>query len=404
MEQGLEDGGDSRPNTLLVYFKNVVQAFEARFKQLGGKIVDRGELRDRREQRAQAGGQPAERRRRPTSIVTLDRRSASCRRSSPASARSATTTPILNSWAGDGTYWLPKNPPISNYYSVTYASAFGDDPSKAVNALAKKVKAGTGGFVTGAGGDRRRRHRDQAGEGLHERRLALAAQMEKFKKVPTHLRARELLAAAPHGVRAPVPRDPHPEQQAEDRRHGDGEGRPEDLGDLAATRRSQTRAVARSSLRATAVSRSFEGVQALADVDARAPATRGRRPDRPERRGQVDARQRAERVRRPDVGHGRARRRGRDPLAARTAAAGQASRERSSTAARSGASPSARTSRSRRSARAPGRREARRRADELLDAARARPAGRRVRQPRSRTVTSGGSAWRARSRRSRATC
>ncbi len=26
-------------NTLLVYFKNVVQAFEARFKQLGGKIV-----------------------------------------------------------------------------------------------------------------------------------------------------------------------------------------------------------------------------------------------------------------------------------------------------------------------------------------------------------------------------
>ena len=30
-------------NTLLVYFKNVVQAFEARFTQLGGKIVDRDE-------------------------------------------------------------------------------------------------------------------------------------------------------------------------------------------------------------------------------------------------------------------------------------------------------------------------------------------------------------------------
>ena len=59
-------------------------------------------------------------------------------------------TPILNSWAGDGTYWLPKSPTISNYYAVTYASAFGDDPSAAVNALAKKVKAGTGGFVTGA--------------------------------------------------------------------------------------------------------------------------------------------------------------------------------------------------------------------------------------------------------------
>ena len=27
-------------NTLLVYFKNVVQAFKSRFTQLGGKIVD----------------------------------------------------------------------------------------------------------------------------------------------------------------------------------------------------------------------------------------------------------------------------------------------------------------------------------------------------------------------------
>ena len=24
-------------------------------------------------------------------------------------------TPILNSWAGDGTYWLPSNPKVTNY-------------------------------------------------------------------------------------------------------------------------------------------------------------------------------------------------------------------------------------------------------------------------------------------------
>ena len=36
--EGLEDGR-AATNTYLVYFKNVVQAFEARFKQLGGKIV-----------------------------------------------------------------------------------------------------------------------------------------------------------------------------------------------------------------------------------------------------------------------------------------------------------------------------------------------------------------------------
>ena len=33
---------------------------------------------------------------------------------------------------------------------MTYASAFGDDPNAGVNKLAKAVKAGTGGFVTGA--------------------------------------------------------------------------------------------------------------------------------------------------------------------------------------------------------------------------------------------------------------
>src|SRR5204863_377881 len=28
-------------------------------------------------------------------------------------------TPILNSWAGDGTFWYPKSPKVSNYWYVT---------------------------------------------------------------------------------------------------------------------------------------------------------------------------------------------------------------------------------------------------------------------------------------------
>ena len=31
-------------DTVIVYFKNVIQAFKARFKQLGGKIVDAGDV------------------------------------------------------------------------------------------------------------------------------------------------------------------------------------------------------------------------------------------------------------------------------------------------------------------------------------------------------------------------
>ena len=35
---------------------------------------------------------------------------------------------------------------MTNYHAVTYASVFGDDPNKAVRALARQVKAATGGF------------------------------------------------------------------------------------------------------------------------------------------------------------------------------------------------------------------------------------------------------------------
>jgi hypothetical protein len=64
-------------------------------------------------------------------------------------------TPILNSWAGDGTYWDTQNPKVSNYYCVTFASVFGDDPSAAVRKMIASLTAagsppGTGGFLGGA--------------------------------------------------------------------------------------------------------------------------------------------------------------------------------------------------------------------------------------------------------------
>ena len=93
-------------------------------------------------------------------------------------------TPILNSWAGDGTYWVTSNPKVTNYFAVTYASIAGDDPSPAVNALAAQVKAGTGGFVTGAAAiDGIVAAIKRAGGSTNGAKLA--AQMVKFKKVPT---------------------------------------------------------------------------------------------------------------------------------------------------------------------------------------------------------------------------
>ena len=138
-------------------------------------------------------------------------------------------TPVLNSWAGDGTYWLPTNPKVTNYWFLTFASCFGDDPSAAVNKLAKQVKAGTGGFITGP----------SAIDGLvtaikrangSTKGIVLAKVMEKFRKVPTISGNVSFSREVPHGVRSPVPRDPDPGQRAEGRRHDRGQGRSEDLG------------------------------------------------------------------------------------------------------------------------------------------------------------------------------
>jgi branched-chain amino acid transport system substrate-binding protein len=167
-------------NTLLVYFKQVVQAFEARFKQLGGKIVD---------QESYATGANNVQ----SAVSRLNAKDADVYVTVtsfgelPAFVTGMRTlgnnTPILNSWAGDGTYWVPKDG-VTNYYAVTYASAFGDDPVPAVNRLAKAVHAGTGGFVTGAAAiDGVVTAMARAGGSTNG--AALAAQMVKFKKVPT---------------------------------------------------------------------------------------------------------------------------------------------------------------------------------------------------------------------------
>jgi branched-chain amino acid transport system substrate-binding protein len=167
-------------NAALVYFKNVVQAFEIRFKQLGGKIVAH--------ETYATGANNVQ-----AAVSRLDGKEADVYVTATAFAELPAfvtglraldnDTPILNSWAGDGTYWVPKDG-ITNYYAVTYASAFGDDPNPAVNKLAKAVKAGTGGFVTGAAAiDGIVTAMARAGGSTNG--AALAAQLVKFKKVPT---------------------------------------------------------------------------------------------------------------------------------------------------------------------------------------------------------------------------
>jgi branched-chain amino acid transport system substrate-binding protein len=171
-------------DTVIVYFRNVVQAFEARFKQLGGKIVAK-------ETYQSLGGNNVQ-----NAVSRLNSVKSDVIVTSTAGAFGALSTmitglrsvgnntPVLNSWAGDGTYWLPASPKVTNYWFVTFASSFGDDPSKAVNRLAKQVNAATGGFITGPSAVDgvviaiKRAHGSTKG-------IVLAKVMEHFKNVPT---------------------------------------------------------------------------------------------------------------------------------------------------------------------------------------------------------------------------
>jgi len=171
-------------DTVIVYFKDVTKAFQARWKQLGGKIVANETYQSLGSTNvsnvvSRLGNVDAD------VIVTSTAGAFGALSTLVSGLRTlGNDTAILNSWAGDGTYWLPKDPKVTNYYFVTFASAFGNDPNKAVNTLAKQVKAGTGGFVTGSAAiDGLVTAIRRAGGSTNG--AALAAQMEKFKKVPT---------------------------------------------------------------------------------------------------------------------------------------------------------------------------------------------------------------------------
>ena len=198
---------DLATDTVIVYFRNVVQAFKARWTQLGGKVVTE-------ETYQSAGGSPASWQ---STVTRLNAKPADVIVTATAAAYGAqvpilnglrtlgNNTPFLNSWAGDGNYWYTPDPKITNYYYVTFASAFGNDPVAAVNALAKKnaaaiAKAGSTGRIRDRpGSDRRNPRRAEADGWQRERRRPCRADAEVQER-PDALGARELLEPAAHGA------------------------------------------------------------------------------------------------------------------------------------------------------------------------------------------------------------
>ena len=110
-----------------MYFQNVCKAFTARFQQLGGKIVDQESFtqgdKTINNVATRVNGKEA-------SVIAF---CTSFGTDQPAFVDSLRTlgnkTPIIDGWASDGAYWWSKNPKITNFYFLTYASALTPDPS-----------------------------------------------------------------------------------------------------------------------------------------------------------------------------------------------------------------------------------------------------------------------------------
>jgi hypothetical protein len=178
---------DLATDNVIVYFKAVMKAFAWRFKKLGGKIEYSTTYQDSAYGGNNVGAAVTNiNAHKAAVVVTVTAGAFGSLGTFVTDMRTAgNNTPILNSWAGDGTYWT-SGLDITNYWYVTYANAFGHDPSKAVNRLANKMNPhpGTGGFITGPAAIDgvvlaiRRAHGSLVGS-------RLAAIMQKFHKVPT---------------------------------------------------------------------------------------------------------------------------------------------------------------------------------------------------------------------------
>ena len=171
----------------LAYFKDVTAAFKKRFKALGGKVVRDDSFVQGQNQVPALVNRIRSTRGAQLIVTSTTYGDWPALVSGLRSLR--VNTPLMNSWAGDGTNWYPKNPKVTKYWYVTFASIFGDDPNPAVRKLFNQIKAkqgrpATGSYVTGATAI------DALVKAIREAKgstkgLVLAKKLEAFKGVPT---------------------------------------------------------------------------------------------------------------------------------------------------------------------------------------------------------------------------
>jgi len=151
LDQGWDDAVIVKDN-LLVYFQDVVDAFDVRFTENGGNVVAT-------EQYVGFDGTIGNV---VTAVAGMEKdviAISTAFADLPAfvfGLRSlGDDTPIVCSWACDGTFWYQEGETLSNFYYNTFVSVFGDDPDPDVNAFIQEMTdrggaPATGGFLGGA--------------------------------------------------------------------------------------------------------------------------------------------------------------------------------------------------------------------------------------------------------------
>lgn len=143
-------------DTELDYPKNTCEAFEKRFAELGGKIAGKDVFRNSDQAIASQVSRVSRAGKGAVDALVL------C--SYPPGGAMATLQlrqggidlPVLANFGMDGDYWAKSLPQLSDFYVISPASIFGDDPKPEVNQLLAdyRKKAGgnppTGSFVYGA--------------------------------------------------------------------------------------------------------------------------------------------------------------------------------------------------------------------------------------------------------------
>lgn len=140
------------------YTQNMCKVFEQRFTELGGTIVSAPEFSQTQQGTlaAPVTAQVAEIKKSKPDVVALCSYPGGGAEAVAALRAGGVDAPTIAGFGMDGAFWLGAVPDLSNFYVVTYASVFGDDPNPKVQDLlaAYKVATGndaaTGSLVTGA--------------------------------------------------------------------------------------------------------------------------------------------------------------------------------------------------------------------------------------------------------------